>query len=352
MMGRKKYHILGDGILRLTRLACVVLATLVLFASACSNNETPQEPEKKPEKEESPVKATAPLTGVETKVTPPERAVAVTINNHPDARPQSGLSQADLVYEVLAEGNVTRFLAIFQSEKPENIGPVRSARQYFIDLSKGYDALFIAHGYSPEAKQALQSGTIDQINGIQHDGTLFKRANFRKAPHNSYITFKNIEKGAEDAGYEMVEAPKSLEFLAEEETENLSGDAAANVKVAYSQDSSFIAEYHYDPQDDTYTRSSGGAATVEYENDNPVLVDNVIVIEAAHTIKDSEGRRGIDLDSGGKAYVFQKGIAQEAEWKNEDGRILPYINGEPIKLMPGKTWINIVPELTMVSFGE
>ncbi|VEF49175.1 lipoprotein [Bacillus freudenreichii] len=338
--------------MRLTRLACVVLATLVLFASACSKNETPQEPDKKPVKEETPVKATAPLTGVETKIAPPERAVAVTINNHPDARPQSGLSQADVVYEVLAEGKVTRFLAIFQSEKPESIGPVRSARQYFIDLSQGYDALFIAHGYSPEAKESLKSGAIDNINGIQHDGTLFKRVDFRQAPHNSYITFKNIEKGAEDAGYEMDEAPKPLSFLTDEEAGNLSGDAAANVKVAYSQDENFIADYHYDSENEKYTRSSGGAETVEYDNDNPVLLDNVIVIEAAHTIKDSEGRLGIDLNSGGKAYVFQKGIAQEAEWKNEDGRVFPYINGEPIKLIPGKTWINIVPELTMVSFGE
>lgn len=341
---------LGDGILKLTRLAFVILAILMLFASACGKKESQESEKKQPEKEKAAVKTTAPLTGVETNIVPPERAVAVTINNHPDARPQSGLSQADIVYEALAEGNVTRFLAIFQSEKPENIGPVRSARQYFIDLSKGYDALYVAHGYSPEAEQTLKSGAIDNINGIQHDGTLFKRADFRKAPHNSYITFKNIEKGANDAGYDMDKAPKPLDFLSDEEAGSLEGEAAENLKVAYSQNQTFIAEYHYDSQEEKYTRSSGGAETVEYDNDQPVLLDNVIVIEAAHTVKDEEGRRGIDLTSGGKAYVFQKGIIQEAEWKNENGRILPYKNGEAMKLISGKTWINIVPELTMVSF--
>ena len=77
------------------------------------------------------------------------------VNNHPKARPQSGLHKADIVYEILAEGDVTRFLPYFQSEKPENIGPVRSARDYYIDLAKGLNALYIAHGYSPEAKKCL-----------------------------------------------------------------------------------------------------------------------------------------------------------------------------------------------------
>lgn len=334
-----------------TRLACVVLATLMLFVSACNKKDS-QEPEKQTEKEETAVKTTAPLTGVESNITSPERAVAVTINNHPDARPQSGLSQADLVYEVLAEGNVTRFLAVFQSEKPENIGPVRSARKYFIDLAQGYNALYIAHGYSPESKRTLESGKVDNINGIQHDGTLFKRASYRKAPHNSYITFKNIEKGALDAGYDMDEAPNPLDFLTDEEAGSLEGDAAPKVKVSYSQDPTFISEYNYDSEKGKYTRSSDGAETVEYEDDQPVLLDNVLVIEAAHKVKDEKGRREIDLNSGGKAYVFQKGIVQEAEWKNEDGRILPYKNGERMKLVPGKTWINIVPELTIVSFEQ
>ena len=95
------------------------------------------------------------------------------VNNHPLARPQSGLNKADIVYEIFAEGNVTRFLAIFQSEQPEKIGPVRSARDYYIELAKGYDSLYIAHGNSPEAKKMLDNGYIDNLNGLYYDGTLF-----------------------------------------------------------------------------------------------------------------------------------------------------------------------------------
>ena len=80
------------------------------------------------------------------------RPVLATINNHPLARPQSGISDADIVYELVAEGNVTRFLALFQSELPEEIGPIRSARDYFIHIAKGLDAFYVAHGYSPDAQ--------------------------------------------------------------------------------------------------------------------------------------------------------------------------------------------------------
>lgn len=326
-----------------------MLAFFLIFASACSKDNSDQP--KKQEKEKTAVKKTAPLTGLETKIVPPERAVAVTINNHPVARPQSGLSKADVIYELLAEGSVTRFLAIFQSEKPENVGPVRSARDYFIDLAKGYDSLYIAHGYSPEAKQILESGEVDQINGIQHDGTLFKRADFREAPHNSYITFENINKGAQDKGFEMDKAPAALKFLTDQEAKNLEGESAPVSTVSYGNDPHFAATYTYNEEKDKYIRSSGEAETVEYGNNEPVLLDNVIIVEAAHRTIDSKGRQDIDLSSGGQAFVLQKGKVLEAEWKNVEGKILPFRDGQELKLVPGKTWINVVPDLAIVSHG-
>ncbi|WP_249685590.1 DUF3048 domain-containing protein, partial [Bacillus velezensis] len=85
------------------------------------------------------------------------------------------------IYELLAEGNVTRFLAIYQSELPENIGPVRSARFYFIDMAKGFPALYVAHGYSPEAKTMLDHRIVDHINGMAYDCILFSRSRDRLA---------------------------------------------------------------------------------------------------------------------------------------------------------------------------
>lgn len=284
-----------------------------------------------------------PLTGVGSSEETDGRAFAVMINNDPKARPQSGLQKADVVYELLAEGNVTRFLAIFQSEKGENIGPVRSARDYYIDLAQGYDALYVAHGYSPEAKTMLQNGVIDHINGMQYDGTLFKRASFRKAPHNSYITFENVYKGAEQIGYDMSQAPSSLTFLSEEDQEKLSGESAKKVTIAYFNSNLFKVDYVYDEEKQKYTRYSNDEITADLDSKEPVQLDNIFIVETAHQVIDNVGRRKIDLSSGGKAYLLQKGKWNEVEWKNIDGKILPVLNGEDVGLVPGRTWINVIP---------
>lgn len=332
----------------------VVAVAAFVFTAGCSQekNVVEDQPKKQVEdivKDEQVPTFQYPLTGVKTEEEPSTRAVAVVVNNHPKARPQSGLHQADLVYEVLAEGNVTRFLAIFESEQPKNIGPVRSARDYYLDLAKGYDSLFIAHGYSPEAKKMLDRGYIDHLNGIQYDGSLFKRADFRQAPHNSYITFDNIEKGAENSGYSLTQKPEGLRFYTEEQLEQLSGEEVQKAQISYGT-STFDVYYEYDTEANKYHRYSNGVDTIDLESKETVLLDNILIVEMDHQVVDSAGRKEINLTSGGSGYLLQKGIRSDVTWKNVDGRILPYINGEEAQLVPGKTWINIVPSLNRVKF--
>ncbi|WP_421382995.1 DUF3048 domain-containing protein [Bacillus salacetis] len=279
-----------------------------------------------------------PLTGFGTEEEAEQRAVAVVVNNHPKARPQSGLNKADIIHEVLAEGDITRLVAVFQSEQPEKVGPVRSARDYFIELAEGYDSFFVAHGYSPEAKEMLTSGVIDNINGMEYDGSLFKRADFRVAPHNSYITFENIEKGAEKVGAEMDTPPEPLDFVKKEE---VSGDEASSVEVSYYGNPSFSPVYEYDQKAKKYSRMSGGEKTADYESGDPVLLDNIFIIEAPHKIIDDYGRRSIDFESGGNAYLLQRGKLLKVQWENKNGRIVP---AGDASFIPGKTWINIIPE--------
>ena len=332
------------------------LFAVMMIISGCSQEENAVEdqPKKQVEdivKDEQEPAFQSPLTGEKTDVEPNARAVAVVVNNHPAARPQSGLHKADLVYEVLAEGNVTRFLAIFESEQPERIGPVRSAREYFLKLAKGYDSFFIAHGYSPDAKDMLDNGFIDHLNGIQYDGTLFKRADFRKAPHNSYITFDNIKKGGESRGYQLNGSPEGFHFLSEEQLENLSGDEAKRIQVSYGT-STFDVQYEYDTEATKYHRYANGEETVDLETNESILLDNILIVEMDHEVIDNAGRKAIDLTSGGRGYLLQKGIRNEVTWENVGGRILPFINGEEVKFVPGKTWINIVPSLDRVTFGS
>ncbi|MEQ6377347.1 DUF3048 domain-containing protein [Bacillaceae bacterium S4-13-56] len=290
-----------------------------------------------------------PLTGEAIDEPSDQRVFAVMVNNHPKARPQSGLHKADIVYEVLAEGNVTRFLALFQSELPEVVGPVRSSRDYFIDLNNGYHSFYVAHGYSPLAKQMLFDDKVtDHINGIQYDGILFKRSSSRKAPHNSYITYENIKKGAEMNGYSLTETVKPNSFLSSKQADELDGQQVSHITVHYG--STNTVKYEYDESSQKYIRYSDGVQTVDLEMKIPIELDNIFIVEAPHRIIDDYGRRALDLEVGGKAYLLQRGILQEISWKNLDGRIIPFKDNKVVPFVKGKTWINIVP--TSPGIGE
>ena len=321
---------------------------LLAMCTACNKEENSSPPKTDDVKEEetsapSVERNIYPLTGLRSDEKEGHRAFAVMINNHPAARPQSGLQQADIVYEVLSEGNITRFLAIYQSNQPAAIGPVRSAREYYVDLSTGYDAVFISHGWSPQAKETLENGKLDYLNGLFYDGTLFWRADFRKAPHNSYISAENIKEGAELNRIDLQKQPKQLPFADTKEAPK--GDSGLEAIVRYDQTDVWNSEYKYDKQTEKYLRYSNNEQTKDLETGEAIAVNNLFIAEMKHQTIDDYGRRAIDLTSGGKGILLQKGVSRQVEWRNIDGRILPYLNGEPIGFVPGKTWINIVPAL-------
>lgn len=325
----------------------IVVSLFLLFIAGCSSADSNSESEESDDATEKEDIETYPfpLTGELTDdlEATQKRPVAVMISNDPNARPQSGLNEADLIYEVLTEGSITRYLAIFQSERPETIGPVRSARDYFIDLANGYHALYIAHGWSPQAQEILQSGMTDHLNGLTYDGTLFERATFRRAPHNSYISFENIEKGAEMNGFTLEKEVESLPFLTETDLERIEeNDAAETVTVTYQRQE---VTYKYDSTTELYTRYDQDQVTVDLETNDAITLANILIIEAKHDIIDQAGRRAVNLTSGGDALLLQKGMLQRVQWENQNGRIVPISADGPVGFIPGKTWINIIPEV-------
>ncbi|GKV69805.1 putative lipoprotein YerB [Sporosarcina sp. NCCP-2716] len=285
---------------------------------------------------------TAPFTGVPGE-SYPMRPILATVNNHPLARPQSGLSKADIIYEVLAEGNITRLLALYQSGLPDEIGPIRSARDYFIDIAAGLDAFYIAHGYSPDAREMLADHAVDSVNGMQYDGTYFERSRDRKAPHNSYISKAHIEDAMTDLHIEeTIRKVPHLSFHPDAESAKL-GELATTVVVG-SADPNFTSTYAFDADKRVYTREVNGILTVDKADETHVTPANVLVVEAPYETIDSEGRQSLDLSKGGRAVLFQNGIALDTEWKMIDGIITPVENGVPAKFVPGQTWVHIVPE--------
>lgn len=308
-----------------------ILVALILIG--CSNDDT-QDGEKN---DSTP----SPLTGIVTDNAVDQSPVSVMVNNHSDARPQSGLSQADIVFEILAEGNITRFLAIYQSDFPDVVGPVRSAREYYFDLAEGYDALYVYHGAAKFVNAMINEQDIEYINGALHDddGIVFKRESFRKAPHNSYFQFDSIDDLALDKGYDMTVDIEPLPFI--ETDAEIEGEVANQVQVSYGENAEVT--YDYDEANENYLRSSDGEPTVELDTEEQITAENVFIIEADHEVIDEEGRREINLESGGKALLIQKGNVQDVDWKSENGRIIPTSDGEEIGFVPGQTWINVVP---------
>ncbi|GKV67030.1 MULTISPECIES: DUF3048 domain-containing protein [unclassified Sporosarcina] len=327
------------------RLLATALAGLLCIGGCSSKNTDSEKPEEQADETISSAYP-APFTGELLTEKLENRPILATINNHPLARPQSGIADADLIYEFLAEGEVTRYLALFHSVIPEQIGPIRSARDYFIKMAEGMDAFYIAHGYSPDAKKLLDDRVVDQVNGMQYDGTLFERSTDRRAPHNSYISKAHIEQA-----FEMTKASEKISkmpvfsFLNLDERDKI-GEIASSITVAYGSNPNFASTYQYDEQANRYYRSVNGIDTVDKLNERRVELANVLVMELDHKTVDREGRQAIDIHSGGKAMLFHDGIAKPIEWENMDGFLTPLEQGLPVKLTAGKTWIHIVPTMS------
>lgn len=329
-----------------------VLACSTLLLVGCGGKEEAREEVEETEEtvpvtvtEEVELPYVTPFTGENVANEISMRPIIATINNHPKARPQSGIGSADVIYEMLAEGDVTRLLGLFQSDIPDQIGPIRSARDYFIELAEGLDAFYIAHGYSPEAQTMLMNGVVDHINGMAYDGTIFKRSSNRVAPHNSYIAGENIELGAEKVNASLLYQKKvSYTFYEPEENVKM-GLEATTVTINYGGSDSFNSTYTFNPETQSYSRESGSVETIDDLTNEPIALSNVLFFEMDHAIIDSEGRREIDITSGGTAYLFQNGMMREVSWENVDGMLKAVeVDGSDVKLVPGQTWIHFVPE--------
>ncbi|MDX8046805.1 DUF3048 domain-containing protein [Gracilibacillus sp. S3-1-1] len=332
-----------------------ILLTVLIALVACSSDDEQEKAQVDSndvniqEEEESGVDSVYPLTGLPTETDVHNRLVAVMVNNHPDARPQTGLSHADVVFEILAEGNTTRFMALFQSDIPNKVGPVRSARPYYFNLANDYNAIYVYHGAADHIENMVQTGGIQGLNGMYFDDdkVLFERSTDRVAPHNSYAIFNGIYERAEEQGYPLEADYEPITFLAEDET--VEGNTATDVRFNYGNHS---VRYHYDEQLAQYVRYNDGMQTVEYMDSTPITLDNVFILETPHQVIDDEGRREIDLQSGGNALLLQQGKVENVQWERIDGRIIPTRDGEPVPLVPGQTWINVIPTSSGIASVE
>ncbi|MBS4030897.1 MAG: DUF3048 domain-containing protein [Clostridiales bacterium] len=263
------------------------------------------------------------------------KPVAVVINNHRAAWPQSGLQQASLVYEFLVEGGTTRYLAVFDRHFEENflVGPVRSLRPYFGEQAREYGGVIAHSGYSVSTQEMIKGMGLKQITSAEY----LWRDSSRNAPHNLYTDISKLFKarGASDITeleFEPVELPGGYE-------------EESNPVITYS--ASYKVSYKYDAENGEYLRFINGGPLTDRESGKQYSASRVIVRTAKHTnVPGPDALVDIDLSGSGDGFLYEAGRKYEIRWEKKDGKTgYYYKDGTRVETGWGNTWIQVVRSL-------
>lgn len=345
-----------------SRTPLVVLVILLLLAGSAGaymllvdNPLVPEEPE-----DTRPIN---PLTGLRIQSLP-ERVVQVSIDNV-ESIPQSGLSKADIIYEFPAEGGLTRLQAIFYGEQPDVVGPIRSARPYFIDLAREYNSVFTHHGGSPAAFDYLKEGYVDHISP-NTNSRIFYREPSRNAPHDSMLHFSDLWGVIRDRGIDVPKETRSFTFVPEDYWEKLAeeaekgedndtGEAPAPLAVAaVTVDNPYtFVEYKYIAESHVYERYVDGDLYIDAENDAAITPANILIQFVKSDILDKKGRREIDMTAGGEAWLFTRGTLFKGTWSRaslNDITVFTDEEGNEFVLTRGKTFVHVIDQNSDVTY--
>lgn len=297
-----------------------------------------------------PAKYYSPLTGAEVsdEAATKRPVTAVMIENSLDARPQSGLKEAGVVYEAIAEGGITRFIALYQESRPGLIGPVRSVRPYFVEWASAYDAAVAHIGGSARALQMIRSGTYGVDLDQFFNAASYWRANDRYAPHNVYTNFDKLDALVALKG----KTTSSYTPLPRKDDKKAKSPTAAHINLPISSPA-FAVDYTYDSVCNCYSRSIGGAAHLDREA-GQISPRVVVAMQVAMTRQMEDGyREQIVTIGSGRAFIFQDGLITEGTWQRSDEKAQISLNdsaGKSIKLNRGQTWFTALPESKVPSW--
>lgn len=271
------------------------------------------------------------------------RPIIVKVENHTDARPQSGLDKADIIIEAMAEGGITRFAVVFWCRTVDEIGPVRSARLQDFNFIQEYDALFAHIGASDTFTNEKPNGIAD-LDEFAY-GNAYWRDDKRFAPHNCYTSTEKLRQTAKDAGFEHNVTIAPLKFG------KLEGTAATAISISYPEDCD--ASYAYDAKTKTYLRSVSGEPHTDKPTGKQLAPANVVVQFIQYEDSDYGeeygigGRQIMQLTGEGRALIFSNGVVVDGRWSrpgDESMTVFTDQEGNTVPLARGQTWIEIVPD--------
>lgn len=281
----------------------------------------------------------SPISGIygdEEKVN--RRPVAVMFDNDPKARWQAGLSQAEVVYEFLVEPPYTRYMGIFLLNDPEIIGPVRSARPYFIATLLEYDPLYVRVGGSEQAKADVKKYNVADIDGLYSSVFWRETKTGKKAPNNMYISMEGIRKEQKRLNYKETGDYEGFPF--NEKDLDIDGESAKEVLIKYYSNNT--TKYEYDEEKKVYNRYKDGKLHIDEVDQITITAKNIFILEANTKVIDNEGRMEIQVIGEGKGLYITNGKYKSIVWKkasvNDKIKFFD-LEGKEIKLNPGTTWI-------------
>ncbi|HAE43527.1 MAG TPA: DUF3048 domain-containing protein [Clostridiales bacterium] len=283
------------------------------------------------------------------------RPVAVVYDNHPSSRWQAGITKAEIVYECEVEGPFTRYLAVFLTESPEHIGPVRSARPYFLTFALEFDAVFVHVGGSSEALINIRDYQMANISGMTSGEFWRYYKTGKEAPNNMYTAMKNLrdaqgymnyrQEGNYDA-WHFSEDPYPLSELYETQP-------ATSFAITYNKD--YQVRYVLNEDIGAFNRYVNNKLHIDEYYDDEIAATNIIVQKLKKVVLDNEGRLALYNVAEGEGYYISNGEMIEINWEKtgiRDRTIYRDKDGNEILLNPGQTWIQVISQNTILDFEE
>lgn len=308
---------------------------------------------------------TNPLTGLPCdEATLTRRPIAIMINNIKQAIPQHGISEADIIYECIVEGGITRLMAIYSAyDTLPLIGSVRSSRDYYIDIAQSHDAIYAHCGGSEDAYDTIASRNIDNIDGVlgsYTESTMYwkdsERVQTMGYEHASMTNGENISEAIKNLGFrtEITEG-FSQPLIFNKSDLDIDGEPANSVTVTYS----FYAQsfFLYDTEKKEYFKGQYGDAHIDANTNETLTFKNIIILGAVYTnTNDSYNHLNLDFTGSGKGYYISNGKAKNIVWKKADRQSQYSLYEEdgvtPLTVNPGKSYIGISNGLSCVTLSD
>jgi len=289
------------------------------------------------------------------------RPIAIMVENTPDARPQSGLIYADIIFEVVDEYGVTRYVVIYSSYEAEIVGPVRSARIYYAEIARGFDPVYVFWGTYVECFDVIKKLDMDVLDGNQMGYVASTNSGWRdynRSNITEHTAFMSTIKLKEDAlvneySLEGGQSPLRFKIDAAEADRGSIDDIAIN----FSDQSAYEANFEYNKEENVYYKYQAGLPHTDYETGEQISVNNVIVMitdiegpidESNHMAVRTTGTSDI-----GKAFYFMDGTVKEGTWERTsafDPFIYRNSNGEIILFNRGSTWVAMIQDTGRLTY--